>query len=50
MTRDEMQAAVRAHPRFMYSYSPENTEADRRWCFQDATFFSLEEAYIYTTV
>lgn len=36
-------------PAFNYSYSPEGTEADRRWVFDDRTLHSFPEAYIYAT-
>lgn len=47
MTRDEMKRAIRECPTFLYSTSPQNTEADRRWVFQDGTFTPLDRAYLH---
>ena len=48
-TSDEMYEVVRKAPGFLYTYSPEDTEADRRFVFQDKTLFSIKDAYIYAT-
>lgn len=46
-TDDEMMAVVRAHPEFLYTYSPLDTGADCRYVFQGVTMFSLRDAYIH---
>lgn len=43
----ELEEVLRECGEFEYSYSPKNTEADRRWVFQRATKLTRTEAYEY---
>lgn len=45
LTRGERLQLIRECPEFVYSYSPMNTEADRRWVFLDKEYYGLRKAW-----